>query len=240
LITDLARMNTHLAGILLLALSVCVTARAEPVDAQVLGMLRVVEDKDGFVNVRTAPSLNSAIRGKVTAGAAVSVTGKAGDFTMISLESGQEGYIHTSRLKALTGWKQAAARVAGKTATARLGEAVATVTAAPFVAKEHKITKDRQGVELVDGRTVWGKDGGIPDTQFRLAMTLDGEPLRVPIEATHDLFQPNLETLAILSPGKPATQTLVFMANSDGAGAYCVVWAFAGGKYAGRTVFVPY
>ncbi len=233
-------MKKLIAAFSFLTIALCPAVRAERVDQDLLGMLRVVEDKDGFVNVRKTPSLQSAIVGKVTSGAAVSTMEKKGDFTSVSFDSANDGFIHTSRLKPLTGWKQVGAKVAGNKATAKFDTLAATVTASPFVAKEHKITKDREGIELVDGRTVWGVDGGIPNTSLRLSVTLNGTPIEVPAEATRDLFQPSLESLAILTPGQPEKQTLIFMMNSDGAGAYCVVWSFSGAKYVGRTVFVPF
>ena len=58
-------------------------------------------------------------------------------------------------------------------------------------------------------------------------------------EATRDLFEPDMESLVILTPGKPAAQLVVAMWNSDGAGGYLVAWSFVNGTYAGRTVMSP-
>ena len=89
------------------------------------------------------------------------------------------------------------------------------------------------------GRHPWGVDGGLPTRSLALAVKLDGKTVAVPAEATRDLFEPDMESLVILTPGKPAAQLVVAMWNSDGAGGYLVAWSFVNGTYAGRTVMSP-
>ena len=113
------------------------------------------------------------------------------------------------------------------------------MSAAPFVEKDHKITREKDGPSLVDGRHPWGTDGGLPAKSLALIVKLDGKAVAVPAEATHDLFEPDMNSLVILTPGKPAAQMVVAMRNSDGAGGYLVAWSFVDGRYAGRTVMAP-
>ena len=88
-------------------------------------------------------------------------------------------------------------------------------------------------------------DGARSVTEFAkeksLALTvkLNGRAVEIPAEATRDLFEPDMDALVILTPGKPAAQMVVAMWNSDGAGGYLVAWSFVNGKYAGRTVMSP-
>ena len=137
-------------------------------------------------------------------------------------------------------WKQNAGRRRGGRQSKLVKHAgfEAKVTAAAFVAADHKIAKDKEGATLVDGIRIWGTDGGVPRRTLSLAVTFDGKAIRIPAEAVRDLFEPGMDTLVLLSPAKPAGQAVVLMMNSDGAGAYCVAWAFSGGTYRGRTVFV--
>lgn len=104
--------------------------------------------------------------------------------------------------------------------------------------EDHKITK-KDGETLVDGRHVWGRDGGLPEKSLALTVKLDGKAVKIPAEAVRDLFEPEMDSLVILTPGKPAAQMVVAMWNSDGAGGYLVAWSFVNGKYAGRTVMAP-
>ena len=114
-----------------------------------------------------------------------------------------------------------------------------TVTSVQFVAKEHKVTKTEEGATVVDGKEIWGVDGGVPDKAMSLTVNIDGKAVSLPASAITDLFQPNLETLTILTPPKPSGPTIVLMQNSDGAGGYTVAWSFAGGKYVDREILGP-
>ncbi|MFN0125069.1 MAG: SH3 domain-containing protein [Verrucomicrobiales bacterium] len=206
-------------------------------------VLHVVEDKDGAANVRAAASMDSKVTGKVTSGVVVAAFSTRGDWTEIdwSGSTAPGSFMHNSRLKKLKGWKQMKV-TKGHTedmGTATYAGAEATVTAAPFVEKEHRIKKEKNGPTLVDGRSPWGVDSGLPTRSLTLAVKLDGKPVAVPAEATRDLFEPNMDSLVILTPGKPAAQLVVAMWNSDGAGGYLVAWSFVNGQYAGRTVMAP-
>ncbi len=216
---------------------------ATAVETSFMEMLRVVEDKEGAANVRAAASLESEVTGKVASGTVVAAFSAKGDWTEIecSASAAPDQFMHSSRLKKLKGWKQmkVAKGFTEDKGTAAYAGAEATVTSAPFVAKEHKIKKEKDGPTLVDGSHPWGVDGGLPTRSLALSVKLDGRELEVPAEATRDLFQPDMDSLVILTPGKPAAQLVVAMWNSDGAGGYLVAWSFVNGKYAGRTVMAP-
>ena len=213
---------------------------SQPVHDEIVEKLRLVEDKDGFTNVRAGNSVESKVAGKVLSGSVVAVEEVKGEWAQISddLGQGRNLFVHNSRLKKLEGWKQAAGTPAkdGNAAGVKSGGVEAKVTAAPFVAAEHKITKEKEYVKEVDGHTIWGTDGNLPTKSLALTLTVDGKPVTLPAEAIRDLYQPNMETLALLTKGKPGEHALVVMQNSDGAGGYTVVWAIAAGKYAGRTI----
>lgn len=95
-------------------------------------------------------------------------------------------------------------------------------------------------MEQVDGQSPWGMDGGLPRQFLSLTVSLKGQPVALPGAATANLYQPNLESLVLLTPARASDQALVIMTNGDGAGGYCVVWAFRNGTYMGREVFVPF
>ena len=203
----------------------------------------MVEDKDGAANVRAAASLEAKVTGKVASGAVVAAFSSKGDWTKIecSGSAAADQFMHNSRLKKLEGWKQAKAAKGGTPdkGTVSFGGGTAVVTSSAFVEKDHKITREKDGPTLVDGRHPWGVDGGLPARSLALAVKLNGKSVAVPAEATRDLFEPDMDSLVILTPGKPAAQMVVAMWNSDGAGGYLVAWSFVNGKYAGRTVMAP-
>ena len=233
--------------LLLLSLAaVALSVFARPVAAQellddvILSSLRVVEDKDGFTNLRAAASLDSKVVGKVLSGSAIYFEETKGDWVKVMDDTGKGRalFIHKSRLKPVKEWKRTAGKPSAKkdSIAVKAGTLEATVTEAPFVEKDHKVTQG-EGEKIVDGHAVWGTDGELPSKEVKLEVKVDGKPVTLPVEATQDLYQPNHDVLVLLSPAKPGTEAFLYMEASDGAGAYGVVWAFKDGKYAGRAVF---
>ncbi len=216
------------------------------VDDVVLNSLRVVEDPDGHTNVRSGPSTKSKIVGQIQSGSVVAIElEQQGDWALLTFEQTTEEsrFIHNSRLKSLKSWKQFAATSAANDESAALlktAGAEIKVTSVPFVAAEHKLTKDEDGVYLVDGGTVWGRDGGLPARSIAMTLKLGGKEVLLPKEALQNVYEPSMEFLYLLTPGDPAKQAVVLMMNGDGAGAYCVAWAFHDGAYRGRAIFVPF
>lgn len=223
---------------------------APALDEEILDFFRVVEDPDGFVNVRSGPSTSAKVVGRVLSGCAVAVGASESGWRRIEDETGggRTLFVHGSRLKPIGGWKQTRCRPepGGKQARVESGGLKAVVREVRFDAKAHRIVRPNPGEEgalTIDGHRVVGTDGEIPDASLELEMTIGGKPVRVPAEATRDLYQPNLgreEDLVLVTPGRAADHALVFLWGSDGAGGYMVGWSFVKGAYAGRAVFTGF
>jgi hypothetical protein len=227
------------------ALGNAYSQQAALVDDFILDAARVVNDPDGFANVRSGPSLKSKIVDQVISGGVVTVEeALAGDWAKLTSGDGGDPprYMHATRLSKINDWKQIGAHPTadGKTCLAQLPGFEVQVRRIPFKADEHVITRDDQGVHLVDGKMPWGRDGGLPEASLVLAVRQGGKSVAIPAAATRDLYEPNMDSLFVLTPSDPAGQALVLMLNSDGAGAYGVIWAFQNGSYRGRAVFNPF
>jgi len=214
----------------------------KPVSKTDVEYMRVVADADGTTNVRSGASLNSKVTGTVKSGSVVSIIETKGDWTLImgaDPSSGDE-YVHSSRLKKIDHWKTAKTKwPKNDRASVENGGVKVEVYAAPFDQTQHKVRKMPNGGLTIDGHNVWGTDGNLPGHALVLAVTVNGTPVKLPASATRDLYEPNMETLELLTPGTPAEQMTIVMWNSDGAGGYMVAWSFVKGQYAGRTIFVP-
>jgi hypothetical protein len=215
---------------------------SEPfVDKELLNFLKIVEDADGYTNLRAGAGLDTKITGKVLSGGPVFVNPEPENgFHTVYLDN-EDGhadrYIHGSRLKPVTGWK--AFGPEGSTGILNHGSFEAVVTDPAFVASEHRVTRNADGMVLVNGKAPWGQDGGEPKRILKLEVSIDGKSVALPAAATDNLYEPNFETLVLLTPGDPSDRAFLMMANSDGAGGYYVVWAFEKGAYRGRTVMMP-
>lgn len=217
------------------------TNEGPPVDKGLLDFLKVVEDADGYTNLRAGASLEAKIVGKVLSGGPVFAEPEAkSGFHLVYLdrEDGEtERYLHGSRLKPVNRWKT----IAPEGATGRLSHKtfLAEVSATGFDAGAHRISRNADGMTLVDGKVPWGQDGGEPRRGLKLSVSIGGRKVEIPAAATENLYEPNLETLVLLTPGDPAGRAFLMMQNSDGAGGYVVVWAFEKGIYRGRAVIMP-
>lgn len=214
-------------------------------DQEIVKVLRMVEDPDGQTNVRSAPSTKAKVVAQVPSGSVVSVFPEDAKDGWERIDSGSEDehYIHSSRLKSVKGWKQFGAPTLGgddKSAVLKQAGAEIVVKSRPFNAKEHTITKDENDQPLVDGGQIWGRDGDLPAHSIEMSVKLGGKEVPLPKEALQHLYEPFMESLVLLTPGDPAKQALIVMTNGDGAGGYCVAWAFENGGYRGRAVFVPF
>ncbi len=212
---------------------------------EILAVLRVVEDPDGQTNVRAGPSTKAKVVAQVPSGSVVSVLPEDAKDGWARVDDGSEDehYIHASRLKSLKSWKQSGPTEVGgndKSATLKQAGAEIQVKSQPFDAKAHVITKDADGLVLVDGGEVWGRDGDLPAHSLEMTVKLGGKEVPLPKEALQHLYEPFMESLVLLTPGDPARKAVVVMTNGDGAGGYCVAWAFENGAYRGRAVFVPF
>ncbi len=222
------------------------SVRAEPaLDPAVSEVLRVVEDADGFTNLRAAPGTNAKVVGKALSGAVIAIepgAGKSGWHRVAPELSDEEQWIHGSRLRKLEGWRGADAAGKGgeKEATVTLEDVVVRVGRAPFRAAEHEVTPMKDGRVLVDRLAPWGQDGGLPWHGLTLSVRVGGVPVKLPPRALKNLFEPNPESLLVLRPAKKNGQFVVVMVNGDGAGGYCVAWSFRDGAYVSRAVCVPY
>lgn len=58
----------------------------------------IVNDKDGWVNLREHPSANSESLAKILNGTNLEILGRTGNWVRVSTESGRVGYIFNDRL----------------------------------------------------------------------------------------------------------------------------------------------
>lgn len=217
------------------------TADAPLVEESILNCLKIVQDPDGETNVRDGASLEAKIAGKVPSGGPVFVDPEPeSGFHLVFLDKEDNlagRYIHGSRLQAVKDWK--AFGPEGDTGRLSHQSFEVVVKDPAFVASEHKISTDANGMVLVDGKSPWGQDGGEPSRSIALSVSINGKKVTLPAEATENIYEPNFSTLVLLTPGDPAERAVLIMANSDGAGGYYLVWAFENGVYRGRAMMMP-
>jgi hypothetical protein len=201
----------------------------------------VIKDPQGYVNIRQAPSVNA------------SVVSKIHNYTVFSCESNKtswwkilyiqndshnksywvEGYIHKSRVLILSNWK----------APGKKDSLSVIVKQALFEPKKHQLfySKENSNENIrselikIDGKFFWGTDGEIPkEVISHVEVTIKGNEISIPKNAFNDLYEPHLKNINICHG--PDNTIYISMSNSDGAGAYTIIWIIKDNKYYGRYI----
>lgn len=225
-----------------------------PAHADELEEFCVVQDSDGYTNVREKADLKSKVIARVDHGQVVWIY--LGGMTkwpnvIFMDKEGEErtGFIHASRLKALTDFESIAGKVSetDQTETFEQGKLKVKIEIEPFQIEGRELTykeysKDERYLIEIDGKNYWGTDGGMPREQYRkITVQQGGKTISLPDSALENLFNPGLypgNTKVTLNPKDNAIYITSF--NSDGAGGYVVAFVIEGGKYKSRAVISPF
>lgn len=203
----------------------------------------VVNDPDGFVNVREGTGTDRKIIQQLKNGTVVYIFEADGNWRNIDYVMGREGkngYVYANRVKAINEFKAIPMKEEGTDRVVLAADSIKiTIRQKEFSKAGHKLGyfKDMPDqLQTIDGRTFWGTDGGMPATSYRsVTIQIGKQVFELPAAAYNDLYQPTLYSTE--AHYDPASQTLYIHAeNSDAAGAYVVLWRIEKGKYIGRQV----
>lgn len=210
----------------------------------------IVQDKDGYVNVREKPSAGSRITGRLNDQELVASfrDGENGWEFVSYWKNGVEetGYIHASRLKPLDSIPGLRTlRQMSRTARQsvyQFDSIKVIITIKPFVAKEHRLTYNKESKEYIaqiDGSGYWGKDGDMPATEYKsIEISWGHSRFSLPASALKGMFEPE-DGSADIYVDRGKQRLYISASNSDGAGCYEVMWVWEKGEVKNRLIFVP-
>ena len=210
------------------------------------GGFAVINDKDGYVNVRKEKSVHSRVLKKLDNNTLifVFVYDKAHDGNWIYVDN--EGYIYNDRVKWIEELPKVAKGVEKKNAIHFSGKDISvTLTSQKFDKSKHSFKynkEDPDAIEKIDGKTFFGTDGNMPKEAYKsIEVKIRGKQVSIPQSAYSDLYQPNLYTdLNFVYYDKDSDILYIVANNGDGAGAYMVCWQIEKGVYKGRKVGIPF
>ena len=114
-----------------------------------------------------------------------------------------------------------------------------TISTRPFVRSRYHLTHFKDSpkyIQLIDGKQYWGTDGEMPTTEYKsIHITLGNKELILPKAATENLFEPSIGT-AQVNYDRKNDILYIQSSNSDGAGAYEVIWRVQRGVYTDRYI----
>ena len=203
----------------------------------------VINDKDGYVNVREGKSAQSEVLKKLNNKTIVFVYNydKATDGNWIYTD--EEGYIYNDRVKWIHKFPIIAKGIAkGNTIVFEGKEIQVVLTSGKFDKSKHsfKYFKDSStGIEVIDDPALlYGNDGKMPTTEYRsIVINIHGKQVSLPKDAYSDLYEPTFLTDHNSVYYDKESDILYIVANNNYADRpYKVCWQIERGVYKGRKV----
>ena len=202
----------------------------------------VINDKDGYVNVREGKSAQSEVLKKLNNKTIVFVYNydKATDGNWIYTD--EEGYIYNDRVKWIHKFPQIAKGIAkGNTIVFEGKEIQVVLTSGKFDKSKHSFeyfNDSPTGIEEIDDELPYGTDGKMPTTEYRsIEVNIHGKRVSLPKDAYSDLYEPTFLTDHNSVYYDKESDILYIVANNNYADRpYKVCWQIERGVYKGRKV----
>ena len=202
----------------------------------------VINDKDGYVNVRKGKSAQSKVLKRLNNKTIVFVYNydKATDGNWIYTD--EEGYIYNDRVKWIHKFSIIAKGIAkGNTIVFEGKEIQVVLTSGKFDKSKHSFEyfKDSPtGIEVIDDELPYGTDGKMPTTEYRsIEVNIHGKRVSLPKDAYSDLYEPTFLTDHNSVYYDKESDILYIVANNNYAERpYKVCWQIEKGVYKGRKV----
>jgi len=202
----------------------------------VFGQVAVIQDEDGFTNVRKIPDSKSEITHKIKDSEIFSYEESENDWVKVYIPKNKYhlncdqqdtiiGYIHKSRLNPIEKLKPYSGT-----------EFSFKYKLADFSLKNKISNFDGKWLTKINGRRVYGTDGNIPKIEIKkIEVKLNGHSIDIADVFYTDLFE--CDNNVVINKNK--SDYIVHQWNSDGAGAYLLVWVFGNQKLKQRLILIP-
>ena len=210
------------------------------------GAFAVINDKDGYVNVRKEKSVQSKVLKKLDNNTLIFVLEYDKAYYGNWIYADNEGYIYNDRVKWIHNFPQIAKGIAkGNTIVFQGKEIQVVLSTEKFDKSKHsfKYHKEyRDVIEKIDGKLFWGTDGNMPKREYKsIEVKIRGKQVSIPQSAYNDLYESYLYTEFNSVHYDKDNDILYIVANNgDGAGSYMVCWQIEKGVYKGRKVGIPF
>ena len=207
---------------------------------QYLAPFAIIQDKDGFVNVREKATINSKIIDRIKNNKVFEDQSQFGESTnnWIYVSYGTKfdkkslnfeentGYIYKNRILYLNELPQLKKQKFTKTeAEFVANDLKVKITLGKIQLQSHKLDTDQYGyINKIDGLTTWGIDGVLPKSLIEIKsieIITKGKVFSLPKKSLEGLFQPSIANTYVCIH---KNTIFIVMSNGDGAGAYNVVW----------------
>jgi hypothetical protein len=198
----------------------------------------IINDLDGFVNVRSSAEKGNNISDKLENGFIVYCFEPEGNWINIDYKkSGKElnGYIYKDRIKYITDFQKIPLKseLDGKVKLENENVKI-EICETKFIKEKHKLKflkNDKSILVKIDNSQFFGTDGNIPKREYKsIQIEINNIKIELPNEALKNLYEPSLYNSKANYDEKNDI-LYVFSSNSDGAGGYEIIWIIEKKKY---------
>ena len=208
-----------------------------------IAQFAVIDDKDGFSNVRSSPELGSNIQDKLENGHFVYCMDTQGNWIIADYDiknQSKDGCIYKDRLKLISSFEKIEMISKGTNIAVLKKDSIkVTVTTQPFDKSKYRVTynkESREIIESINGKNYWGTDGLLPTVAFKsITILWGGKTIVLPETATENLFEAWVKDVAV-NYDKLNNVLYIQTSGGDAAGSYNVIWKIANGVYKGRYI----
>lgn len=193
----------------------------------------IVQDKDGFVNVREEENINSKILKKLNNGTVVPIDQEVSDnqWVLVEYEPESNGYIFHDRIKKVDEYLNINAfKIASNAVNFEHNELKILIETKKFDKKKHVITKEGDLIYAIDGEEILGTDGILPQTEYQsFKIIYQNNLIEVPAKFYKNLYNADVKNFK-LTYNQDSNQYYLFGTFSDGAATYDAIWVLEKGK----------
>lgn len=203
----------------------------------------IISDSDGYVNVREDTGTGSKIADKLNNGHLIYCFENKGNWTNIDYNHDNKelnGYVYKDKYRLVDDYGKLSPEMQSSNKIVLQKDSFSiTMTSVMFDKKKHrfKYLKDYPDqIDLIDNKKYWGKDGGMPSSQYeRIVISIGKKKFTLPAVALQGLYEPNMFSAKATYDNVNDVLYIQSM-NGDGAGGYEVIWRIDKGEYKERLV----
>ncbi|HSY61105.1 MAG TPA: hypothetical protein VK796_04470 [Cytophaga sp.] len=214
--------------------------------------LAIIQDPDGYVNLRAKPDVSSDILMKVTTADVFFCFEEEakGDWYAADVysngEQNQFGYIDKYRVKFIYDYDSLSVSQLLKDKIVFKNKTIEVeIKTKPFDPKANTIEYTSEGasyryVKTINHKKAWGTDGGIPRVAYEYVnVTIEGNKISLPKGAYDHLFEP---TLTYMNVNYDVKNDILYIQglNGDGAGGYIFAIIIKNKKFERTVTMIPF
>jgi SH3-like domain-containing protein len=213
------------------------------------GQFGIIVDKEGSVNIRKSPEISNNVIDTLKNGQVVFCLEEEGEWRTIDYDLSRQnktGYVHKSRVQLIEKFEKIPYSVLTESNIEFKNDSIKLeATKTKFTSKNNNLQyqkgnaskNEMSWLEKINGKEIWGTDGNLPKNLYgKFELTLGKDIIHLPID---NLYEPNLDYISV---NIDRTNRTIYISalNSDGAGAYVVLWIIENGKFKQRITTIPF